>query len=503
MEKDNHFLLDLCLRYDWMSVKLCLAVLDDAFDVLSLRTTTTRFYHRRNSVWRKQRDLVEAAKRQLTATDKWGNNILHAVCFYKPPLRIVTAIMNAASRFPDGPLQLHRAVNSKHATPLCIAACSGASARVIHELLEPQAPNLIEGWSAVAIADRNAKTPFVGLTQRYEMLRKIPTRHHQSPALDDIDTLPPKHNIFTGQVIVDNYADSMRINNSPPTPLFSSYWHKIEILIQAGWFAGSHSDDEDDRFCKELQLRCGRRSTVPLLHGAAYLADTIPPVLTDLIIRCHQNMIHNDSLRAGCGGVLPLHLAVTVDTNHTKKQFNNAAVNARGIYHRKYFIQQLLKADPSTASCPVPGTHRLPFTQAVASGFHWNIMSKEQGDELLSCPTYFYDVDSSEECCHHRAPIMEEGPLHLLWKCFPDALYTQDPVTGLYPFMLAATHSDNREMTSKVHIASKVRDLGVQQRKEGKKKHSDCDCLGQDEDISQLDTVYNLLRLFPEAIKIR
>ena len=58
-----------------------------------------------------------------------------------------------------------------------------------------------------------------------------------------------------------------------------------------------------------------------------------------------------------------------------------------------------------------------------------------------------------------------EGPLLRLWRCVPEALHSRDMETGLYPFLLAATV----------------------------KTHSD--------DVSDLNNVYNMLRLYPQAIQ--
>jgi hypothetical protein len=103
--------------------------------------------------------------------------------------------------------------------------------------------------------------------------------------------------------------------------------------------------------------------------------------------------------------------------------------------------------DPSAASSPVPGNRRTPLCQAIASGLDWHI------DGILS-------------------PL--PGPVQRLWEANPYALYNRDPVTGLYPCLLAATsdgvQADDRDME-------------------------------QTDDLYQLDTVYQLLRLYPQVFQ--
>jgi hypothetical protein len=44
------------------------------------------------------------------------------------------------------------------------------------------------------------------------------------------------------------------------------------------------------------------------------------------------------------------------------------------------------------------------------------------------------EVSLSQHCCG-------EGVIGKLVKCYPEALYKVDSTTGLFPFMMAATHS--------------------------------------------------------------
>ena len=406
IKSDDLYLLRRSLHYEWDAVQACCKLLVEIFETYA------------DSPRKSHQKLLEVAQRQLLATDQWGNNALHAVCHYKPPLSVVTAILTAARNFPGSPLQLHTRLNHKKSTPLIIACATGASTRVIQELLEPV--GLVNGGTIVSLPDRQANTPFLGLARRYEMLRKIPANSIRSLALSQISTVPD-----------EGETDS---------PLFDAFWRKIDTLIQAAWFADSHDDDTNDKELRSLHLR---ESFISILHGAAYVSESLPPLLTDLMLRCNPEMVSNNSVR----GILPLHLAVTADYVRVQSPVNQCLS-----YQRAYFIERLLQANPSTASCPVPGTNRSPLMQAIDSGLHWHIAS--WGDE------------KDEE---NRRP----GPLQILWKCHPDALYETDPVTHLQPFMLAACANPT---TDPIENA-------------------------EENDTFQLDTIYSLLRMYPQALQ--
>jgi hypothetical protein len=115
------------------------------------------------------------------------------------------------------------------------------------------------------------------------------------------------------------------------------------------------------------------------------------------------------------------------------------------LHQRKFFIDKLLQAEPSTAMRCIPGTNRLPLTEGIDSGLSWHIAVNEE--------------------------VVEEGPLQALWKAAPDALYEKDPVSGLWPFLLAASVQYEETFSS-------------------------------ENDVAHLDTIYALLRLDPRAVSV-
>lgn len=105
---------------------------------------------------------------------------------------------------------------------------------------------------------------------------------------------------------------------------------------------------------------------------------------------------------------------------------------------RAYMIHKILGLYPEAARRLLPGKRlRSTFCRAIASGLDWHVIS------------------------------VNEGPLLKLWQCAPEALPSRDMETGLYPFVLAAT----------------------------------VETQNADDDAAKLNNIYNILRLYPQAIQ--
>ena len=126
-----------------------------------------------------------------------------------------------------------------------------------------------------------------------------------------------------------------------------------------------------------------------------------------------------------------------------------------------YCVQALLEAYPAAAAMAVPtkwNTKRSPFLQAIAAGCFWHSTSMA----ALKCTT----------------TGTNKGPLHYLWQAHPEDLSRVDPVTGLYPVLLAANHYLGTDP-----ITNETSQLELQQH------------------ILKVDTIYNLLRLHPQILE--
>jgi hypothetical protein len=397
LKNDREFLLRCALTHNWdVLIGFC-SLLVETFT----SSVPDRYQEEHKSV-------VATAKRQLAASDQYHNTALHAVCYHRPPLRVVTSILNAASMVPGHAMQLHLAKARDGSTALQVACACGASKKVIRALLNPPG-ELLSGGRLVAAADQQGATPLSELVVQYSLERKG-HQHRTSLPLDEVN-------------LVDDEL----------SPLFDTFWIKVEMLVRAAWSV-DQSDTLPSRAgnCPLSDLRDS--SFVSVVHGAANVAESCPPVLAALICRCYPHMISFTDLK----GILPLHLAVTAD-----KVRNQSKICPVLVERRNYFIQKLVEMYPLAVRRQLPGSHRSTFCQAITSGLHWH------------------------------NPSGKDGALQILWKVAPELAIEKDSVTLQYPFLLAASTlpSDKSERE------------------------------GTSEDVWQLDTIYSLMRLYPQLVQ--
>jgi hypothetical protein len=373
LSDDKELLLRCALTYNWdVLISLCSTILH----VLS-SSVRDRDYDRHQR-------RVAVAKAQLTRQDQWGNNVLHAACYNKPPLLVIASILYCARA---ASLQVHLVLTRDLSTPLSIACATGASTDVIRVLLDPPL-GLDNGGLAVSIPDARGCTPLSELVIYYELQRGSPSYRTAVP-LEQVN------------LIGDDY------NNQEP--LLESFWIIVELLIRSAWSA-SH---------------IYRGPWISIMHGTANVAESCPTALTSLICRCYPAM----TTFANRKGILPLHLAVqrqSIQERTTDQVLPLAKRNTM-------WIQTLVDIYPAAVRQPFPNG-RSVVCQAIASGLQWHV-----GGQM--------------------------GPIQYLWKQDPEVLSRKDTTTGLYPFLLAATVP----------------------------AESDCS-------IAQLDTIFGLLRLYPQLL---
>jgi ankyrin repeat protein len=441
-------LLRFCTRLDWESVERCCS----SIEMNSARTS-----------------LKQAATKMLLARDSFGNTPLHVACYHRPPRRVISALLNAASRCG---LEIHTMANARKENPLLIACVTGISNPVIQELLETR-QGMTDGGATVSIADDDANTPFTALVTRYEMLRRIISCQAKTLPLENVDCISVidlmSNNNHMEKKTIWNMFDAVGGVNYKYSycPLFETFWRSIDSLIQAAWWS------QDGSASRSSDLR--EPSFVSILHGAAYLSASLPTILIDFLFRVYPEMVFATDQK----GTHALHLAITTDTVRLQSQ-----LHPRLVYQRKHFIDRLLKLDPSAARRPVPSTGtggqhlRSPFCQAIASGLHWHIAS--------CCDTKSSNNQRAKDnnTAAAATATATAGPLQSIWRCAPEKLYTRDIATGLYPFMLAAATRVDDHVCQSLLLEN---------------------CAGESAivtiDTYQLDTVYNLLRLYPQVLK--
>jgi ankyrin repeat protein len=398
LKNDREFLLRCALTQNWdVLIGFC-SLLIETFTC----SVPDRYQEDHKSV-------VFAATRQLAASDQYHNTALHAACYNKPPLRVVTSILNAASMVPGQATQLHFAKARDGSTPLQVACACGASKKVIRALLNPPG-GLVSGGRLVAAADQQGDTPLSELVMHYSLERKC-HQHRTSLPLDEVN-------------LVDD----------DPSPLFDTFWAKVEMLVRAAWCV-----DQSDMLpsgAGTFPLSDLRdTSFISVVHGSANLAESCPPILSALICRCYPHMISYTDRK----GILPLHLAVTTDKVRSQSMVCPVLVE-----RRNYFIQKLVEMYPFAVRRRLPGSHRSTFCQAIVSGLHWH------------------------------DPSGKDGALQILWNVAPELAIEKDSVTQQYPFLLAA---------------SSALTLGKSEQE------------GTSEDVWQLDTIYSLMRLYPQLLQ--
>ena len=460
---DPGFLLRCALTYNWdVLISFCGVLLE-------ILTSSVADSHQEFHLQR-----VKAAIQQLLSRDQWGNTALHAACYNSSPIQVITSLLDCASA-ANPPLQLHLLQSRDESTPLIIACATGASIEILQLLLEPPQNGLISGGTMVDIPDVRGSTPLAELVHHYELQRKSPWHARTTLPLD--------------QVRLGTNDDLSNANHT--NPLLDSFWNKTELLIRSAWCATTTAVDEDaitDRNSPKADNDITKHfreasSWISIVHGAAFLADSCPPVVTKLIGRCFPAMVSFTNRH----GLLPLHMAVTISRSQRRRRQYPQHIAYQRLEYRTLWIRLLLDLYPSGFSYNIPYTNRSVFCQAVASGLPWHIpnltinvyegwASFDNSDATTtttssSSSSSFEDTLEIADCLFARE--RREGPLAILWKQNPDILSQPDVVTGLFPFLLAATTAFQDTTVEDFH--------------------------GYHEAIV-VDTIYSLLRLHPQLM---
>ncbi|CAJ1967574.1 unnamed protein product [Cylindrotheca closterium] len=340
-------LLEACLRYDWDQVNhLC-------------RTFSSVLIRKKDS---EHTDLV---RQQLIYQDAWGNTALHAACHYDPPCVILKQILKLA-KATGVCHSLCTLPNANGAIPLVVCCTTGGASLTCLLLL------LEEVDSKEQLCDSEGNSAIDGLLKRYLMLRKLPKFAKQMKPLQEINSVHSAGN-SNSSVMIE--MDDLTVAG------FDKCWTKMELIMKAAWVLDFQSLEDWSP-----------------LHGAANMASQIPPELSELLVRCHANMVSTL-----VGGALPLHLAIGQRANGSTHHQDSCTAS---------FVQHLIHADSSTVSHVNPKTGQLPLMRAIEAGFSW-------------------------QCTADTAT--NDGILKQLWAAYPEALEEQDSQSGLYPALLAAT----------------------------------------------------------------
>lgn len=195
-------------------------------------------------------------------------------------------------------------------------------------------------------------------------------------------------------------------------------WTNADAILKAAWNAKPETRGEQSK---------------SVLHSVANMAESCPVELSDRLLERYGEYASTRDER----GMLPLDIAISGQSLHMHQKLKEQG---------SYLIFKLLTLYPEAARTLLPGRNnpRTTFCRAIASGLDWHVVSSDGNNE---------------------------GPLMRLWQCAPEALPSRDMVTGLYPFLLAATVETRRGHDN------------------------------TNDDTAKVNNVYNILRLYPQAIQ--
>jgi hypothetical protein len=264
------------------------------------------------------------ARRALRACDQYGNSVLMAACYFRPPERAIRSILDAAHSFRcTEDLVHHKALDDS--TALQVACATGASVGVIEMLLT----SCSTSGRLVSHADKQGSTPLSDLVVQYTLECKAPAHMR-----DNAKTIENIQNV-----------------DSESSPLFRTFFSKVNLLIHHSWKA-----------------RDAETELPSVLHGASAIAFSSPVILTDMIIRCYKS--RNSSVGDDSEYSL-LHLAIASytmeETQHCKLRIQH--------FH---FVNELLKAYPEVTKQSMLGSQRSLLHHAISAGLPWQQQQQQQ-----------------------------------------------------------------------------------------------------------------------------
>lgn len=273
---DPEFLLRLTLTHDWdRAATFCQGIVDHVGGIDSDNDDTIF------------NETSQLATQQLCACDPYGNSVLQAACYYRPPAFVVSSILQAAGACHCQASLLAHCAHVDQSTALQVACATGADIRVLELLLQccgskgsttgsPPHSRKVNRTrrfkeryqnttsahpttlTMLAGSDQQGSTPVSELVVQYTLERRGPFHARRSRPLDAITHLE--------QELQDS-------------PIFRVFWNKLRLLLRSA-AKGSSSATTTNQ-----QHQDGDRDEEAWLmhYGAACLAATCPPVVWHLL----------------------------------------------------------------------------------------------------------------------------------------------------------------------------------------------------------------------------
>jgi Zinc finger, C3HC4 type (RING finger) len=246
-------------------------------------------------------------------------------------------------------------------------------------------------------------------------------------------------------------------------PAMSDWWRKIEFLI-----AFCSCPTMNRRVLQNRRLQKYDPNNFPtefLLHAALLNIDT-PPTVVRALLAIYPKSI---KLADPCTGPLPLHMAA-MNRDYVPRNYEVHTIGHETV------LDIILEADRTAIHKRHEG--RLALHYAVASGRMIDTLNP-----LLAAATTSTASNQHDE---HEYP----------------QLLDRDPVTGLFPFMLAASYPNKSDMDSFrwTCVARNKYSNAVWQGLSDRQKASAVLKVAESEEIARVDTIFELLRRQPAAI---
>ena len=434
-------------------------------------------------LYRRRERVPLSLLKQLLFSDQWGNTVLHQACFSKPPVDVVEMLLQIGRHTSPPVLHLASIQSRDGSTALLVASATGAETGVLQALVTPPQPlstttttHKVEEDAALTrhswltlIPDNQGSTPLSELCNQYHLSRKY------------MKPISPK---------LSNISSSQEITNYQQLHLF---FEKVQSILHASNHLTScwkkQEQDEDPFF---------------MIYTLASISHTCPTELSALVCRLYPQSL---SQRHKQTRQLPLHRALSTSlfpyldngillypAQCSKFQYQQTKLIR---FYIDTYPDAVRKAIPITESWETNGRNmnynqkphdsslnhhhnwRSPFCHAIAAGLTWN--------------NYYTFADCFVKMRHDEK---DASALRCLAHVAPEALECRDTITGLYPFMLAATIVHHVDVTKKQNSSPNEEKQQHRINIENKNNNEDKQLL----DLAHLDTIYNLLQRCPQLV---
>jgi len=418
---------------------------------------------------------------QLFYLDQWGNCPLHAASYVKPPLNVIEALFRVGrALWKYGPhfrgqTPIWETSSTDGSTPFLVACSTGASTSVLHAYLDEIELYIDQKWvhpqyarMLVIQPDNQGTNPLMGwMSFHHSWIKRqleqgngsMPNSNNQSSSHHHI---PRRIGEQGTQSLLDYWNIACRIllfatmnirpHAPPSTPVLVHRCAAIAIYCPVSlleWIVAPRQDDKGWAPGDESAATLDNLGKLPI-HRALEAVDFSSIFDEDIVHHGADfdgaeeepdtDIEDTTSRLTNSAAMPPATMIVAAETVCPRMEailYNNPKLES----NRVQIIKKMLQWHPRAATAPFPNG-RTPLVQAIAHGGSWH-GSDPANDNL--------------------------GLLRLLWGYAPEQSLDIDPITGLYPFMLAATIRYERNKRNEMEKA-------------------------------QTDTVYNLLRKDPQLV---